>query len=75
MLVTPLVEEGTDFEVFEHSDYNEEGYKRIRLYSWESIGKAYNGAKSEYDYTDRDECEADAIKTLTDLIEAETYED
>jgi len=75
MLVTPLVEEGTHFEIHEHNDLNEEGTKKIKLYSWQATDPLLYGYWCEFNYTDRDECEKNAVETLTEALEIETYED
>jgi hypothetical protein len=67
-------EEGTHFEIHKHNDYNEEGTKKIKLYTWQATDPLLCGYSCEFHYTDRDECEANAIEKLTEGLQAEMEE-
>jgi hypothetical protein len=67
-------EEGEHFEIHEHNDYNEEGNRKITLYSWQVIVPTLYGQWCECNFTDRDDCEANAVEKLTAAL-AEGMED
>jgi hypothetical protein len=68
-------EEGTHFEIYGRDDYNEEGNRKIKLYWWEPTDPLLYGYWCEFNYTDRDECEANAIEKLTEGLKAEMESD
>jgi hypothetical protein len=73
--IATTAEEGTHFEIHEHNDYNEEGTKKITLYTWQATDALLYGYSCEFNFTDRDECEANAIKKLTEGLQAEMESD
>ena len=68
------IEEGVAFEIEETQDYNFEGTKKIRSFTWRGLGQ-FACYASEYSYEDRDECISNAEKVLgeaaADMVEEE----